>query len=109
MEDFKKNIEERRIMLQWVILAQRPLTISKFQVAIQLQSRISYSSEDLEIRLGTISGGLMELKPSRIAFSGFEDSDTDSGEGAMNSSINVVQLIHQSGKSTYLAIGTTGS
>lgn len=87
----EKDIEHRRIMLLWILFAQRPLTISEFRVAIELvgynsesQIQLASSSTALERRptseeqlledsinehqlgkrLVILSGGLLELKHS---------------------------------------------
>ena len=67
-----EDAEERKVMLQWVLFAERPLTLSEFQIAIKFTCS-SYTSEvalledmqnpgDLKRRISSRSGGLLEFK-----------------------------------------------
>src|ERR1700733_7704494 len=128
----EKDIEDRRIMLQWVLFAQRPLTISEFRIAIELgrfnryphetrsrarppissntsnqrlrsESQLlkySFTEDVLKERLVTLSGSLLEIKPSRSTSVklGHDDGDDDDDKVDIENSVVIVQLIHQSAK-----------
>jgi ankyrin repeat protein len=128
----EKDIEDRRIMLQWVLFAQRPLTISEFRIAIELgrfsryphetrsrtrppissnaskqrlksESQLlkhSFTEDVLKERLVTLSGSLLEVKPSGSASVklGHDHSDNDDDKVDIGNSTVIVQLIHQSAK-----------
>jgi ankyrin repeat domain-containing protein 50 len=91
------DIEERSIMFQWVLFAERPLTLAEFQTAVKINrnypnsdrismARLSDGSprfEDLKRRILSRSGGLLECK---------EDTHFSEERGTF------VQFIHQSAK-----------
>ena len=120
-----EDAEERKVMLQWVLFAERPLTLSEFQIAIKFTCS-SYTSEvalledmqnpgDLKRRISSRSGGLLEFKS--VVRPLHEDDDMSESEdgdisGSEDEDISdsedrgtVVQLIHQSAKDFLLSNG----
>jgi ankyrin repeat protein len=107
----RDDIEERRVMLQWVLFAERPLTLSEFQAATKIEYNCSsYTSEaalvedmqrpeDLKRRIRSRTGGLLEFKS--VVAAPHENEDTPESEDRST----IVQLIHQSAKDFLFSCG----